>query len=321
MVKNKLILEHADVNGLVKEELSEYIHLATSENTRRAYRSDIKHFYSAGGRLPATKESIVEYLESSAYQVNVRTLKRRIIAIRQWHKLSSHPDPTDDDLVRKTLKGIARKHGVPKKQALAMTLQDVGQIVGHLEQQPGLPSVRDKALILVGFFGAFRRSELVNLKWEQIQFVKEGITIELPRSKTDQDGEGQRCVIPVLPNNQCPMKALLTWRSESEQYSGYVFRRFSPKGSIQSQAISADRCNTLIKNIAEEAGLADAEQMSAHSLRRGFATESARHGASMPAIQRHGRWKSTQTVLEYIEAGREFSDSAVNVLFHAGGGG
>jgi len=318
MAQNGLIIDQAEDSVLAQPESSEYIHLATSENTRRAYRSDINHFLNAGRRLPATVEALVEYLEASAYQVNVRTLKRRIIAIRQWHKLAGHPDPTDHDSVRKTLKGITRKHGVPKQQALAMTLQDIDQIVSHLNEQPGLAPARDKALILVGFFGAFRRSELVGLKWEQIRFVKEGVTIELPRSKTDQGGEGQRCVIPVGPKNRCPMQALLNWRSESEQFSGYVFRRFSPKGSIQAQAISADRCNTVIKKIAADAGLAGAQQMSAHSLRRGFATESARHGASMPAIQRHGRWKSTQTVLEYIEAGREFSDSAVNVLFQEG---
>lgn len=299
----------------VESSQSEYIHLATSENTRRAYRSDIKHFQSTGGRLPATVDAIVEYLQSSAYQLNVRSLRRRISAIRQWHKLAGHPDATNHDVVRKTLKGIARKHGVPKQQALAMTLTDLDQIAKYLDQQPGLVSMRDKAMILVGYFGAFRRSELVSLKWEQIQFVKEGITIELTRSKTDQDGEGQRCVIPIGPRCRCPMHALLNWRSESNQYSGYVFRRFSPKGSILKGPISPQRCNVLIKQIAKKAGLSGADQMSAHSLRRGFATESARRGASMPAIQRHGRWKSTKTVIEYIEAGREFSDSAVNVLF------
>ena len=123
-------------------------------------------------------------------------------------------------------------------------------------------------------------------------------------------------MIPVGPRHRCPMHALLNWRGESNQYSGYVFRRFSPKGIIQENPISGHRCNELIKQLAKEAGLTGAEHMSAHSLRRGFATESARCGASMPSIQRHGRWKTTQTVVETIEAGRKFSDSAVNVLFN-----
>lgn len=143
-------------------------------------------------------------------------------------------------MVRKTLKGIARKYGIPKRQALAMRLQNIDQIADYLDRVSGLASIRVKVLILVGYFGAFRRSEIVSLKWGQVQFVKEGITIELPRSKTDQDGEGQRCVIPVVPNHLCPMKALLDWRSISEQYDGFVFRRLSPKGSLQVQAISAN---------------------------------------------------------------------------------
>ena len=122
-------------------------------------------------------------------------------------------------------------------------------------------------------------------------------------------------IISTNARNRCPARALLDWHQASRQYEGYIFRRFSPKGSLLDKPISADRDNPIIKSIAKVAGCSRAEEISAHSLRRGFATETARMGAFMASIQKHGRWKSTQTVLEYIEAGREFKDSAVNVLF------
>jgi integrase len=197
-----------------------------------------------------------------------------------------------------------------------MTLKDLDKIVAYLDtQSDNLVALRDKALILIGYYGAFRRSELVSLTWEQVRFEGKGIIIELARSKTDQIGEGASCIIPSGSRNRCPAQVLLDWRHKSNQYEGFVFRRFSGKGNLLQSGITDCHCNQIIKKLAIAANCERVEDMSAHSLRRGFATESARLGASLPSIQKHGRWKCTRTVLEYIEAGREFSDSAVNVLF------
>lgn len=292
-----------------------YIRAATSDNTRIAYQSDIAHFLKQGGTLPATAPSIETYLRQCAADYNPRTLKRRLTALRQWHKLKGLNDPTQSPAVIKTLRGIARLHGKPKKQALALRLQDLDQMVAALDQDKRLLTVRNKALLLLGYFGAFRRSELVALRWEQVHFVNDGLIIQLSHSKTDQAGEGEQCIIPLGNEVRCPVRALIEWREASGQWGGLIFRRVSKVEKLSDAAISACYWNRLLKQLVKAAGLPHAEYMSSHSLRRGFATEASRLGASMPAIQRHGRWRSTKIVLEYIEAGRQFSDSAVNVLF------
>ena len=294
---------------------SPYIHAATSDNTRIAYHADIQDFLKKGGALPATPEGIEAYLKLCASTYNPRTLTRRMTALRQWHKLKGHDDPTQSSLVRKTLRGIARVHGRPKRQASALRLADIDQIIAHLKQNKTAPNIRNQAMVLLGFFGAFRRSELVALTWEQVNFVSDGMIITLPRSKTDQVGEGMQCVIPFGDDKRCPVRALIEWRQVSGQWAGPIFRRISKVGTINKSAICPRYWNRLLRELAEAAGLPNAEQVTSHSLRRGFATEAARLGASMPAIQRHGRRRSTKTVLEYIEAGRQFADSAVNVLF------
>ena len=294
---------------------SEYIEAATSDNTRQAYQSDIQHFQEKVGPLPATPDQVEAYLRLCAQSYNPRTLQRRLTALRQWHKLQQCPDPTDHPLVQKTMRGIARLHGKPKHQAAALKLVDLDQLIGYLTQIDTPQSVRNRALLLLGFFGALRCSELVSLNWEQIAFVADGMIVKLIRSKTDQTGEGTDCIIPFGNAKRCPVRHLLDWRDKSRQFRGPIFRRISKTGTILEQGISTRYWNYLIKSIAEEAKLTNADQISSHSLRRGFATEAARLGAPMAAIQRHGRWRCTRTVLEYIEAGRQFSDSAVNVLF------
>jgi len=265
--------------------------------------------------LPATPDMVEGYLRQCADELNPRTLTRRITAIRQWHKLSEHDDPTKHPLVIKTLRGIKRLHGRPRQQAIALRLADLDKITQHLQQVETLITIRNRAMLLVGFFGAFRRSELVALTWEHVEFVSDGMVITLPRSKTDQIGEGSQCVIPFGNDIRCPVRALLAWRKASKLWEGPIFRRVSKTGNINKAAISAYYLNQIIQQSVASANIPNAEQYSAHSLRRGFATEAARLGASMPSIQRHGRWKSTKTVIEYIEAGRQFADSAVNVLF------
>jgi len=292
-----------------------YIHAATSNNTRRAYQADIQHFLKSGGRLPATPEDLERYLRDSAPQYNARTLARRMTALRQWHRLQNVTDPTQDSRVKKTLRGITRLHGQPRQQASALRLSDLDLILATLSQEDALLNVRNKALLLLGFFGAFRCSELVSLTWEHTQFVSDGLIITLARSKTDQTGQGAPVIIPFGPDARCPVRALIDWRQASAQCSGMIFRRMNKVGQINEHGICARHWSRLIRKLAIEAGVSNAEQVSSHSLRRGFATEASRLGASMPAIQRHGRWRSTKTVLEYIEAGRQFSDSAVNVLF------
>lgn len=310
-------LSSLDSNSLSESELdSDYIKAATSDNTRLAYQSDIEHFMNKGGALPATPQMVEMYLRNCATDFNPRTLVRRLTALRQWHKLKGVADPTTSSLVVKTMRGIARLHGKPKQQALALRMSDLDLLTQYLDQQQTLLAIRNKALVLLGFFGAFRRSELVTLKWEQIEFVRDGLIINLYRSKTDQQGEGARVVVPVGNIERCPIRALLAWRQAcSDKVSGFVFKRVTKDDKIIECGITSRYWSRLLRHLAKDAGVINWELISSHSLRRGFATEAARLGASLPAIQKHGRWRTTRTVVEYVEAGRQFTDSAVKVLF------
>ena len=139
--------------------------------------------------------------------------------------------------------------------------------------------------------------------------------IRINLGKANQSGEGQTCAIPAGPSHRCPIKALINWREASGRYSGDIFLQTSKSGKVLEKPITPEYFNKLFKMLVKEAKLLDANLMSAHSLRRGFATESARLGSSLSAIRQHGRWRSSKTVFEYIEAGRQFTDNAVHTLF------
>jgi integrase len=291
-----------------------YIQHATSDNTRQAYRSDIRHFIAWGGLLPTTPDKVILYLEHHATSLNARTLARRLTALKNWHKYQQFPDPTAHSLVGKTLAGIKNVHGRPKDKASPITLQTVMTMCEYLERRGGLADLRNSALTQLGFFGAFRRSELVGIQHEDLRFVREGVEILIPRSKTDQTGEGQICAIPYGNERICPVTTLKTWLEESGITDGYVFRAINKQEVISDVRLSPDRVNILLKSVAKACGLPDAELYSAHSLRRGFATEASKNGASFGAIMKQGRWKHEGTVLGYIEEGKRFEKNAVASL-------
>jgi integrase len=186
-------------------------------------------------------------------------------------------------------------------------------MVSFLTARDNLRDVRDCALILIGFFGAFRRSELVALTWEQIQFMKEGITILIPRSKTDQTGEGQIVAIPYGSIELCPVTALQHWKERSQQ-SGPIFCAINKHNQIQSRGLTPLSVNHILKKIAREIELPHPESYSGHSLRRGFATTASKKGVPIVAIMRQGRWRHEGTVYGYIEEGQRFTDNAASEI-------
>lgn len=292
-----------------------YVQAATSDNTRRAYRQDIQHFISWGGLLPTAPDVIVRYLHQHAQILNPRTLSRRLTALKHWHAYQGFSDPTTHPLVRKTLIGIHHVHGRPQEKAPAITIEQLTLMVNYLRQQNTLHALRNNALLQVGFFGAFRRSELINIRREDITFVSEGMEIMIPRSKGDQKGEGQVCAIPHGDQKICAVSALKIWCSKAHIETGFVFRSINRHEQISSLSLSTDGVGYIIKSIAIACQLPHAEKMSAHSLRRGFATETSKSGASFISIMRHGRWKNEKTVLEYIEEGQRFLENAASHLF------
>lgn len=288
-----------------------YYHAATSQNTRKAYQADIRHFEQSGGPLPAKIDDILRYLHTFAAQLNPRTLSRRLTAIKHWHTFQNFDDPTNSPLVRKTLQGITNTHGKPKEKASPLLPDELRQLAEHLSQRDSLIGVRDNALLQIGYFGAFRRSELIAIHVEHIQRVKDGITILIPRSKTDQAGEGQTCAIPYGNNTMlCPVRALDHWLSRSKITTGPIFRGIDRWEKLQKKALTPLAVTLIIKRWMSACELPNAENFSSHSLRRGLATSASYKGASLTSIMRQGRWKHVNTVLGYIEEGQRFEDNA-----------
>lgn len=291
-----------------------YIQAATSDNTRKAYRQDISHYESSGGKLPATPEQVVNYLEKYAGNLNPRTLARRVVAIRHWHTYQGFSDPTAHPAITKTLSGIIRVHGKPKEKARALSADEMGQLATYLNQLDTLVSLRDNALLQIGFYGALRRSELVAIHIEHITWQDEGIEIIIPTSKTDQTHEGQFCVIPRVGHIKCPVMALEKWLKASGIHSGAVFRSISASELISYQPLTPQSVGHILKKRAAEISLPGINNISSHSLRRGLATSAAQAGAPIHVIMRAGRWKQTNTVMEYIEASERFTENAAKMV-------
>lgn len=294
---------------------SDYIHAATSDNTRKSYQADIRHFIAWGGMLPTSSDIVMRYLHEHAKTLNPRTLMRRLTALKNWHQYQGFNDPTAHSAIRKTLTGIKNTHGKPKDKAPALTLESLMQMISFLKQSDRLNDCRNNALLQIGFFGAFRRSELTSITWESIHFVKEGVEILIPRSKTDQAGDGQVCAIPYGDDTLCPVSALIAWRDRSRCNSGHVFRHI--KGcEVTDKNIKPRQVNMLIKAIAKSCHLADAAEYSSHSMRRGFATEASKNNVSFASIKRQGRWRCDTSVLGYIDEGKRFDQNAAGMMLN-----
>ena len=182
-----------------------YIHAATSNNTRKAYQADIRHFVLWGGHLPTSGEVIMKYLHHYAGLLNPRTLSRHLTAIKNWHICQGFADPTAHPAIHKTLTGIKNVHGKPKEKATPLTLETIAKMSAFLMKSSRLIDCRNRTLLLTGFFGAFRRSELAVVKWSDITFVPEGMEVLVPRSKTDQGGEGEVSAIPTSKDDLTPI--------------------------------------------------------------------------------------------------------------------
>ncbi|MBA6122695.1 site-specific integrase [Pseudomonas aeruginosa] len=254
------------------------------------------------------------YLLTFAEVLNPRTLALRLTALTQWHRYQGFPDPAASATVRKTLRGIERVNGRPRQKAKALLLEDLELIVSHLDTLEGLAALRDSALLQLGYFGAFRRSELVTLEVRDLQWEREGLRITLPRSKTDQEGEGLERVIPYGDGLCCPTKVLRGWLEAAQIEQGPLFRRVSRWGVIGEVALHEGSVNTILATRAEAAGLLYVPQMSSHSLRRGLATSAYRAGADFLEIKRQGGWRHDDTVHGYIEEARAFEDNAAGSL-------
>jgi len=197
MAMKKSDLATIDTQAIQIHGHRQYIAAATADNTRKTYRSAIRRVQKWGLKLPCDAHALINYLVDNAPSLNPRSLSLHLSAIRQWHLTQRFDDPTQSLEVKKTLQGITRTHGKPKQKAKALRLEHIATLLNTLEQKPlSNKVIRDKAMILIGFFGGFRRSELAAIACEEIEWTEDGITITLPQSKTDQEAQGP--LRPVL---------------------------------------------------------------------------------------------------------------------------
>ncbi len=291
--------------------VQDYLRAATSENTRRAYRSDLRHFVDWGGTIPTTDAVVAEYLAGHAGELAVSTLTRRLAAISKAHTAQGLPTPTVSDLVRTTMRGIKRAHGRPQRQVAAAVKEDVLGMVACMGNGP--KDLRDRALILVGFAGAFRRSELVAITCEVVERVPQGIVVTVRRGKTDQEGQGRKVGIPYAPGAVCPVKALEAWLSAAGITDGPVFRPVNRHGQVSCTALSAEAVSLVVKARAAAVGL-DPSKYAGHSLRAGLATSAAAAGVSSWKIRAQTGHASDAMLRRYIRDGEMFVDNAAGAV-------
>jgi site-specific recombinase XerD len=283
-----------------------YLKAAISSNTWKAYRDDLKHFRAWGGSFPATPEQVAAYLAHYAPLHSVATLTRRLASLSKAHRVSHHINPVSSELVRATLRGIRNTHGTHQRQVAPAIKEDILAMVRGLS---GIKGTRDKALLLIGFAGAFRRSELVALTVEDVEHVKQGIVIHLRWSKTDQAGEGRKIAIPYARGAVCPVHALQDWLQTSGITTGLIFRGVTRHGHISESGLSAQSVALVVKERAAAVGL-DATQYAGHSLRAGLVTSAAQAGISSWKIRQQTGHKSEAMLLRYIRDASIFIDNA-----------
>jgi integrase len=278
--------------------------LDLSDNTIRSFKSSLKQFQKAGYELPCSPQSLVQYLvDRTTAGLSPATMTRHCTAIGNWHRRNKHPDPTKHEDVKQALRVLRKRYGRPAKKAKVLTEQDLTVIIKHLNKTKPKMGLRDKALILVGFFGAFRRSELVALKATNVALKATHAEILVEKSKTDQYHKGQKVIIPKLGGLLCPytaLKNLLEQEKEGFLFKSDAFRRNYPGKPINSSSFSE-----MLQRFALRAGLEYPFEYSGHSLRRGFATYAVEKGFSLPNLMKQGRWRSTSTVSGYYEVSDE----------------
>lgn len=257
---------------------------------------------------------IIAYLMAYAESLNPRTLSLRLTALSKWHIHQGFSNPASTSTVKKTMSGILRMHGKPKKKAKALPIEDLELIASALAGQPTLSAARDNALLQIGYFGGYRRSELVQLTVENLVWDREGLVITLPRSKTDQEGQGIVKAIPHGDESFCPVTALKTWLQACGVKSGPIFRSINKSGVVGAGALHPASVNEILERAAKLAGLDYVPMLSSHSLRRGMATSAYRAGANPRDIKRQGGWRHDGTVQGYIEEAGQFEENAALAL-------
>jgi integrase len=311
----KLNAEHFISSEILnlQEEAKRHLENSKAENTKHAYRSDWRLFSEWCQKnnllsLPAKPETIVYYITFLGKTHKASSIKRKMTAISQRHETAGYPSPTKTPLVRGVWDGLQRAIGIKEEGKAALWLHDLRKMVESLPLDKTI-GVRNQALLVLGWAGAFRRSEIVSLNVEDITSTRDGLVVHLGRSKTDQKGEGQEVALPFGSNRlTCPVRALENWLEVSGIDSGPLFRGIDRHGNIQGR-LTPQSVRLIVKSCSEKVGL-NPDHFGAHSLRSGFCSTAAKAGKTEHQIMRQTRHKRSDSLQRYIKYGTLFEDNA-----------
>lgn len=283
-----------------------YRDAADAPSTLRAYASDLRNYQAWCARhgmtaLPATPEVVGAYLAAAGEGYAMPTLRRRVAAIARASGVTGHPLDTKHPAIRETLRGIGRTHGSRGRRSAALTTSEIKKL--SLVCEPGLAGDRDRALLLIGFAGALRRSELVALDVEHLAWSNDGVKLLLGKSKTDKEGKGVEIMIVYGRHEAtCPVRALRGWLEAGSIKSGPAFRKVNKAGRVEARRLSEDAVRQILLRRAAQAGVKGslAEPVSPHGLRAGFVTTAYRNGVPDEEIMGHTRHRSLTTMRSYV---------------------
>ena len=310
-----------DIKKLQEETLLN-LQSSKSTNTVRAYKSDFNDFglfcaQNGFKSLPSEPKIVSLYLTYlSTKDAKMSTLKRRLVSIGVIHKLKGHYLDTKHPSIMENIMGIKRRKGSVQKGKKPILISSLKIIIDVIDQQnrEEIKKLRDRSIILIGFSGGFRRNEIVSLDYDDLDFVPEGLKINIKRSKTDQFGEGSKKALPYFDNSQyCPVVSLKNWIDITKVNSGALFRRFSKGSKLTDKRLTDQTVALLIKEYLQLAGI-DSKNYSGHSLRSGFATSAAESGAEERSIMAMTGHKSTEMVRRYIKEANLFKNNALNKI-------
>ena len=306
---------------ILHEATLENLKSSKANNTLRAYKSDFKDFGAFCSRhglnsLPTEPKIVSLYLTHLSKNSKFSTLRRRLVSISMVHKLKGHYLDTKHPIIVENLMGIRRVKGSIQKGKKPLLINHLKLIINSINEQNSneIKKLRDKALILIGFGGGFRRTELISIDYEDLEFVPEGLKIIVRKSKTDQFGEGMIKGLPYFNDkNYCPVINLREWLEISNIKSGPIFRRFSKGSVLTDKRLTDQSVVLLIKHYLRIAGIEN-KNFSGHSLRSGFATVAADSGADERSIMAMTGHKTSQMVRRYIREANLFKNNALNKI-------
>ena len=310
-----------DIKALQEETLLN-LKSSKAKNTIRAYKSDFNDFglfcaQNGFKSLPSEPRIISLYLtQLSTKDVKISTIKRRLVSIGVIHRLKGHYLDTKHPLIVENIMGIKRRKGSIQNGKKPLLINNLKRLINVIDQQKKeqIKIFRDRTIILIGFSGGFRRNEIVSLDYDDLDFVEEGLKINIKRSKTDQFGEGSIKGLPYFDNSQyCPVLSIKKWIEISKINSGSLFRRFTKGSNLSEKRLTDQTVALLIKEYLDLAGI-DSKNYSGHSLRSGFATTAAEAGAEERTIMAMTGHKSTEMVRRYIKDANLFKNNALNKI-------